>query len=590
MKRTTYLSIAALVSGAALTNSLCAQELVGNPNIIYILCDDLGYGDVKCLGGERSKIATPNIDRLAAGGMIFTEAHSSSSVCTPTRYGILTGRYNWRTRLQHGVLNGYGTPLIDKNRLTVPAFLKQHGYVTACIGKWHLGMDIDPKNPMAPVADGPTTRGFDHYFGISASLDMPPFAFIENDRFTEAPMVQKTWGRSGAAAPGFDAADVLPTLARKAAEYITSCSKEPTPFFLYLPLPAPHAPIVPTKQWQGKSGLNPYGDFVMEIDWAAGEVLAALDRAGVANNTLVVFTSDNGCWKKISQELEGKAHFPSELRRGYKTEIWDGGHRVPFIVRWPDRIKAGGRTDQLTCLTDLMATCADIVGAKLPDDAAEDSVSLLPVLLGTATGPIREAAVHHSKDGNFAIRQGQWKLALSVGRGKGNDAAAPGELYDMSKDIGEQANQYHEYPEIVSRLTTLLKKYVADGRSTPGMEQENDVEVRAFPSQPAATPKKKAKAAKVATRSESTTAAGNPNILIILADDLGYGDVQCYNPERGKIPTPHVDKLAAQGMRFTDGHSSSGVCTPSRYTLLTGRYHWRTRLQRGKAGNTARTW
>ena len=457
------------------------STIAEKPNIIYILCDDLGYGDVKCLGGERSKIATPNIDRLAAGGMIFTDAHSSSAVCTPTRYGILTGRYNWRTHLQSGVLNGYSAPLIDKDRLTVPAFLQQHGYATACIGKWHLGMAISEKDPMALIGDGPTTRGFDSYFGISSSLDMPPFAFIENDRFTEAPTAQKQWLRKGAAAPGFEAADVLPTLARKAAEYITTRSKEPSPFFLYLPLASPHTPILPTKEWQGKSGLSAYGDFVMETDWAVGEVLAALDKAGIANNTLIMFTSDNGCSPAAKvDELESKGHFPSELRRGYKADIWDGGHHVPFIVRWPAKIKAGGRTDQLTCLIDLMATSAEIVGAKLPENAGEDSVSLLPVLLGTATGPVHEAVVHHSISGKFAIRQGRWKLELCKGSGgwsKGGVTDEPGQLYDMGKDVSEQKNEYNEHPEIVSQLTKLLEKYVADGRSTPGLAQKNDAPV-----------------------------------------------------------------------------------------------------------------
>jgi arylsulfatase A-like enzyme len=451
------------------------------PNIIYILCDDLGYGDIKCLGGERSKIATPNLDRLAAGGMIFTEAHSSSAVCSPTRYGILTGRYNWRTQLQKGVLNGYSAPLIARDRLTVPAFLKQHGYITACMGKWHLGMDIDEKNPNEPIGEGPTTRGFDSYFGISASLDMPPFAFIENDRFTEAPTAQKKWGRTGAAAPGFDAADVLPKLAHKASEYILTRSKENTPFFLYLTLTSPHTPILPTKEWQGKSGINPYGDFVMETDWAVGVVLAALDKAGIANSTIVFLTSDNGCSPAAKfDELESKGHFPSELRRGTKADIWDGGHRIPLIARWPGKIKAGGRTEQLTCLTDLMATCAGIVGTKLPDSAGEDSFNLLPVLLGTAKGSVREAVVHHSIKGNFAIRQGKWKLELCKGSGgwtKGGITDEPGQLFDMSKDVGEQVNEYNQHPEIVAQLTRLLEKYVADGRSTPGPSLKNDVEV-----------------------------------------------------------------------------------------------------------------
>ena len=471
--------IAGLAFASTLTFAEDAQK-TNKPNIVYILADDLGYGDVHCLGGERSKIATPNIDRLAATGMTFTEAHSSSAVCTPTRYGILTGRYNWRTRLQKGVLNGYSEPLIAADRLTVPAFLKQHGYTTACIGKWHLGMDISQKDPSAPVGDGPTTRGFDNYFGISASLDMPPFAFIENNRFTEAPTAEKKWGRAGAAAPGFEAVDVLPTLTRKAVEHIGAQAKAGQPFFLYLPLNSPHTPIVPTKEWQGKSGLGAYGDFVMETDWAVGEVVAALEKNGIEGNTLVILTSDNGCSPAAGiPALEQQGHFPSELRRGHKADIWDGGHRIPFIARWPDRIKPGTRSDQLICLTDLMATCGEIVGAKLPANAGEDSVSVLPALLGTADKPLHEAVVHHSISGGFAIRQGQWKLELcrdSAGWSKGGDSE-PTQLYDMTKDAGERDNQYTAHPEIVARLTAMLEKYVADGRSTPGTPQKNDTAI-----------------------------------------------------------------------------------------------------------------
>lgn len=453
-------------------------------NIVYILADDLGYGDVHCLNPQRGKVATPNLDRLAGQGMCFTEAHGSSAVCTPTRYGIMTGRYNWRSRLQHGVLEGYGNPLIEADRLTVSALLRQHGYATACIGKWHLGMGISKKKPASLVSDGPTMRGFDYYFGISASLDMPPFAFIENNRFTEAPTAVKQWGRKGAAAPGFEAVNVLPTLTQKAVEYIGRQAKADHPFFLYLPLTSPHTPIVPTKAWQGKSGLGAYGDFVMETDWAVGEVMAALERNGMDGNTLVVFTSDNGCSPAAGvPALEKQGHFPSETRRGYKADIYDGGHRIPFIARWPGKIKAGTTNDQPICLTDLMATCADLLGAKLPDNAGEDSVSILPALLGQSDKPLREAIVHHSIDGNFAIRQGQWKLELCPGSGgwsepKSGSPKAKGlpavQLYDMTRDVAEQTNLQAQHPEIVDRLTKLLERYVTDGRSTPGTPQKND--------------------------------------------------------------------------------------------------------------------
>ena len=482
-----------------------AAEAASKPNIVYVLCDDLGYGDVQCLNPSRGKIATPNIDRLAGQGMVFTDAHSSSSVCTPTRYGILTGRYNWRSHLQSGVLDGYDEPLIAADRLPVPALLKQHGYATACIGKWHLGMKM-PKGGSGPIGQGPVTRGFDHFFGISASLDMPPFAFIENDRFTQAPTVTKKWVREGPAAPDFEAADVLPTLARKAGEYIGAHAADGKPFFLYLPLTSPHTPLVPTKEWRGKSGLGEYGDFVMETDWALGEVLAAIEKNGIATNTLVIFTSDNGCAPYIGvDKLEKQGHYPSANLRGYKADIFDGGHRIPFIARWPAKIKPGTQSDQLICLTDLMATCAELVGAKLPDNAGEDSVSILPVLsgvegpalTGTAKGSLREAVVHHSINGRFAIRQGKWKLELCSGSGgwsnpqDGAPGMPPVQLYDMTQDVGERKNLLDEHPDVVASLTQLLEKYVTEGRSTPGAPQKNDVPVNLH--KPDRKPGKKAK-------------------------------------------------------------------------------------------------
>jgi len=458
------------------------------PNVVYILADDLGYGDVHCFNPDRGKIPPPNLDRLAGEGMMFTDAHSSSSVCTPTRYGVLTGRYNWRSRLQQGVLDGYSEPLIDRDRLPVAGMLRQHGYATACIGKWHLGMGIPRGEPSPRITDGPTTRGFDYFFGISASLDMPPFAFIENDHFTEPLTTTKKWVRQGPAAAAFEAVDVLPELTRKAVRFIREQAKAGRPFFLYMPLNSPHAPIVPTKEWQGKSGLGPYGDFVMETDWAVGEVLRAIDEAGVRGNTLVLFTSDNGCSPvaRIPQ-LQAQGHYPSAYLRGHKADIFDGGHRVPFIVRWPGRGTPGSRSAQTICHPDLMATCADILGIDLPPDAGVDSVSLLPVLLGRDTGPIREAVVHHSINGSFSIRQGKWKLELCAGSG-GWSPPRPGsreeqglpdtQLYDMESDIGETRNVHADHPEVVARLTALLKRYVADGRSTPGPKQANDVPIQ----------------------------------------------------------------------------------------------------------------
>jgi arylsulfatase A-like enzyme len=476
-----FLSLLALVASVAIEG--VSEPLVPStkPNIVYILCDDLGYGDVHCLGGARSKIATPNADRLAAQGIAFTDAHSGSSVCTPTRYGIVTGRYAWRTHLQGGVLGGDSLPLIDTERLTVPKFLKQHGYHSACIGKWHLGMKLPgAQNLDSAIQEGPTTRGFDYYFGISASLDMAPFAFIENDRFTEAPTAIKQWGRKGPAAPSFEAVDVLPTLTRKAVEYIGAHAQSGQPFFLYLPLNSPHTPIVPTKEWQGKSGLGHYGDFVMETDWALGQVMEAIDKAGIADNTLLIFTSDNGCSPMAGVEkLEKQGHFPSANFRGYKADIWDGGHRIPFLARWSGVTKPGSTCGQLTCLTDLMATCAGILGVQLPDNAGEDSVNILPLLKGQDR-PVREAVVHHSIGGMFALRQANSKLIFGTGSGgwsKNDSDKSPVQLYDMTQDVGERQNRQDTDQAEVARLTKLMEKYIADGRSTSGSLQKNDVPV-----------------------------------------------------------------------------------------------------------------
>ena len=488
------------------------------PNIVYVLCDDLGYGDVKCLNAD-GKIATPHCDRLAAEGMIFTDAHSSSSVCTPTRYGILTGRYNWRSRLKRGVFGGMSPPLIEAGRLTVPAFLREHGYATAAVGKWHLGMNWPLKPDAAafndsvekgaegwrvdfskPIANGPNSAGFDYFFGIAASLDMVPYTFIENDRVTALPTVDKAFpmmaGRSGGntrkgpGAADFEAVKVLPALTAKAEEIIGAhaAAKDGKPFFLYLALNAPHTPIAPGAEWLGRSGLNPYADFVMQVDATLGAVLAALEKGGLAENTLVIFTSDNGCSPEAKfDELLAKGHNPSDRFRGTKADIFDGGHRIPFIVRWPARVKAGQTSDQLICLTDLFATCAEILGEKLPGTAAEDSVSILPALLGEDTAPLREAIVHHSINGSFAIRQGNWKLELCADSG-GWSAPRPGspaaknlptvQLYDLAADIGETRNVQAEHPEIVAHLRALLEKYAADGRSTPGAPQPNTTPVR----------------------------------------------------------------------------------------------------------------
>jgi arylsulfatase A len=484
-----------------------ASNATNRPNIVFILADDLGYGDIRCFNPE-GKIPTPHIDRLAAQGMRFTDAHSGSAVCTPTRYGILTGRYAWRSRLQQGVLGGYSPPLIEPGRLTVASWLRRHGYHTAGIGKWHLGLGwatarpaafgdaIDPQGDPAavrydrPFSGGPTTLGFDQFFGISASLDMPPYIFLRDDRCVGVPTTEKTYIRKGPAQKDFEAVDVLPTLAREAVSYLgtRNSDAERRPFFLYLALTAPHTPIVPTDDFRGRTGLGPYGDFVAQVDAVVGEVIQALDRNGLGDQTLVIVTSDNGCSPSADfAALARLGHHPSGLFRGSKADIFEGGHRIPFIARWSGRVKAGSTCDDTICLTDLMATVAAIVGDTLPGGVGEDSVSILPDLLGTAAGPAREATVHHSINGSFAIRQGSWKLILCPDSGgwsppRPGSAAAKGlppvQLYDLARDLGERRNLQADHPEIAERLSQLLERYVSEGRSTPGKPLENDVNVK----------------------------------------------------------------------------------------------------------------
>lgn len=487
------------------------------PNIVYILCDDLGYGDLSCFNPE-SKIKTPNFDAVAKAGMMFTDAHSGSAVCSPTRYGIMTGRYSWRSKLQSGVLGGLSPRLIEQGRLTVPALLKQHGYHTACIGKWHLGMDwvkkegkkvseLSIETPeqvwnvdfMQPYANGPNAVGFDYYFGIAASLDMVPYTFLENDHATVVPTVDKTFEmflgrkgptRLGPAAEEFEAFDVLPKLTEKAIEYISSHAddaKQGKPFFLYLPFASPHTPIAPTKEWQGKSSLNYYADFVLQNDHCLGQVLKALDNHGLTDNTLLIVTSDNGCSPLVDfLELAKLGHRPSYHFRGAKADIYEGGHRVPFIVRWPGHAKAGTKCEQTICHVDLFATCAKLIGAKLADNAGEDSFSILPAVNGRLDQPVREATVHHSANGFFAIRQDKWKLVFAPHSGGWSDPKPnaknlaelpPVQLYDLASDIGEQKNVADDNPQVVDRLYDLMQKYIDEGRSTPGKPQKNAVAV-----------------------------------------------------------------------------------------------------------------
>ena len=479
MKLITKISLLLLATCSACASFAQAQD---KPNIVYVICDDLGYGDVQCLNPERGKIPTPGVDRLASEGMIFTNAHSGSSVCTPTRYGIMTGRYSWRTRLQRGVVQGFKPCLIAEDQPTVASYLKGQGYHTAIIGKWHLDFIYqDPvtgervkrkgKQP-APVGskipDGPIHRGFDYYHGFHHAGNMK--GVIENDTVIAHD----------------DEINMLPRLTREAVKYIDQRGKnKDQPFFLYVPFGSPHSPVLPTKEWQGKSGLNNYADFVMQTDDGFKQILEALDRNELTDNTLVIFTSDNGCSRKPAktEQLEELGHYPSAHMRGSKADLWDGGHCIPFVVRWPGKVEADSTTDQLVCLTDLMSTCAEILEAPLPENCAQDSVSILPALSGQPIVSTRAGVIHHSISGHFGYREGKWKLLLAKGSGgwskpneKQSKKAPIAQLYDIEADPGETTNLYESRPEIAARLLKQLESDVTRGRSTDGPTSDNDVD------------------------------------------------------------------------------------------------------------------
>ncbi len=466
---------------STLTISVSAPAMAERPNIVIMLADDMGFGEVQSLNPQRGKIPTPQLDTLAASGIVCTDAHSGSSVCTPTRYGLLTGRYAWRTRLQSGVLTG-GESLIAKDRLTLAKFLRDQGYYTGIVGKWHLGMLLNGKHqpkdvPVGTrVTHGPLDRGgFDEFHGFHHARQIK--LWIDNDEVTEL----------------IEPVEMLPRLTNCAVDFIKKQSTTDQPFFLYVPWSSPHSPVVPSPEWKGKSGLNEHADFVMQTDDSFGKVIEALKATGQLDNTLIICSSDNGTSAPTSNmsDLVKLGHFPSGDLRGSKADIWDGGHRVPFIVSWPSHVQPGSRSSDLICLGDVLATVASVTDQQLPPGSAEDSFSFAHLLGGPTPSVSRKSVVHHSVSGYFAIRSGNWKLCMCPGSGgwtqpkpnaklwkatekNGNPLV---QLYDMSMDIGEQTNLAGQHPDIVARLRGELEKIVANGRSTPGPKLTNDVAV-----------------------------------------------------------------------------------------------------------------
>lgn len=470
------------------------SSVATRPNIVVILADDLGYGDLGCYN-QQSKIPTPYLDRLAAQGLRCTDAHAPAAVCTPSRYGLLTGRYPWRPPAK-GVLPAWHAPIIANDCLTVPKLLQQHGYATACFGKWHLGLHWptkDGKPPKTgadrrsnvdftkPIADGPTTCGFDYYFGVDVP-NYPPYCFIENDHTVGIPSEPTDeFETVGPKLPGWNQEEILPELTRRAVRYLEDAAQAKKPFFVYFALTAPHHPLVPTAEFRGKSGAGVYGDFVMQTDWTVGQVLGALDRTGLADNTLVIFTSDNG--PEITRQnvagtkvvmavgaydrIQKYGHASMGPLRGTKYEAWEGGHRVPFIARWPDHIPTNSVSGHLLCLTDLLATCANLIGATLPPSEKADSVNTLPLLTsGSAT---RTSVVLAGTKGELAVRQGDWVWINAKAKSRHEpawfrqqrgyiDDTYPSQLYSLSEDLSQRLNRYAEQPEKVHELTELLEE------------------------------------------------------------------------------------------------------------------------------------
>jgi arylsulfatase A-like enzyme len=451
------------------------------PNIIVVLADDLGYGDVQCYNPE-STIPTPNMDRLAREGMRFTDAHSASGVCTPSRYTLLTGRYSWRGKLKDSVLFGYSPSLIEPGRATLATLCKEAGYDTACIGKWHLGLGLKGKTDYSqPLNPNPTHFGFDTFFGIPASLDMDPYVYVENDHVITQPTGHTDgndpkgpgFWRAGPMAPDFDHAEVLPKLQQRALDFLRAPERGARPFFLYFPLTSPHTPCLPTEEFRGKTGVGDYGDFVVQTDAVLGSLMDALQSAGLDERTLIVFSSDNGA--NQSHVPDDSTHQANRPWRGKKADAWEGGHRVPFLVRWPGVVAAGSVCDRACGQVDVFATVCEMLGRKVGTEEGEDSVSLLPLWQGKEWNDEgRTALIHHSSNGVFAVRKGNWKLINAVGGGGfgwDKEAATPkpgepmAQLYDLAADPAETNNQFDTNPQQAEAMLALLKRCREEGRT-----------------------------------------------------------------------------------------------------------------------------
>ena len=492
-----------------LTSGLLTLASFGaaKPNIVYILADDMGVSDI-AYGKKDAKVVTPNLDQLASNGLSFTDAHSGSSVCTPTRYALMTGRYCFRSPVKGKVIDGYGKALITADRETVPKLLKRNGYTTAMFGKWHLGLDWQLKDGShistysgikkeirakvdfsKPFANGPIDAGFDSYFGINASLDFGPYTWLVDKKVQTIPnqeLDKKAMGkknkelklseleckqrsmRPDVQAADFDPQTVLLTLTERTVDYIEKYNAD-KPFFIYLALPSPHTPVFPRKEFLGTSKAGVYGDFISETDWTVGQVIGALKKKDLLKNTLVIFTADNGASRiSFPVEFEEKfGHKPSGSYKGRKGRLDEGGHRVPFIVQWPASVKPGTTTSALTSLNDLYATCVDLLDAQTPKNASEDSISMLPALLAQSKKGLRTQHIHQDFAGSLGIRSGDWKLNM----GKMERTQ---KLFNLAEDPEEKKSVLKQNPEKKDALLKELTAIIQQGRSTPGPALNND--------------------------------------------------------------------------------------------------------------------
>lgn len=492
MKKSLLLSAPVFLAGI----TLAEPQL--RPNIILVLADDLGYGDISGLN-KQSKISTPNIDNMCRQGIVFTDAHAASALSTPSRYALMTGRYPWRTTLKQGVLDGYSKPMIPADRKTIASMISDKGYHTACIGKWHLGWEWTPASEKntektnvdfsKPLSGGPTERGFDYFFGIPSSLDMAPYVFVENDKVVTIPdhIMPPQKGlklmHGGVAGAGFKEEDCLPELTRRSLNYINEQKNTGKPFFLYLPLTAPHTPVLPSKEFRGKTSVGDYGDFVVMVDDMMRQIVETLKKNNMYENTILIFSSDNGCAPYAGvKDLEKLGHFPSYIFRGYKADVYEGGHRIPLIISWGSRFE--NLTDSsLVSLTDFYATFADMLGYHYNKNEAEDSYSFWPVLTGKGKTS-RKDLVSVSGNGFFSIRTPRYKLVFTAGSGGWSYPRTaeemkdlpPMQFFDMWNDPSEQNNLINvaQYSSIIKNMSLKMRKYVESGRSTPGSGAKND--------------------------------------------------------------------------------------------------------------------